>query len=418
MTDREIFITPAEMRRRVGPLGYDPGERTLALWRSRQALPGLERRPPRLGAGPGSVWGWTDPHIAVQICTLQTARSMHARVDEWMKLAAWFSGFDYPIDQIRPAWTGICRRAGVDAAARELGWPPISDSERPEAARAIYAGLSTKKQRPAVLAALQAGLDPTFMGPTQAQLDDARRWFLGEPHQDLSQGVGDVVIRAGFSMERILGPTGVETILAEATDEQIEDAHRVARALLAPLRLVAARLIDDGDDPALDTLLRFLIGVGRQVHTAALALGHAGHGPRLDATIHQLEALCGRPAVQEAFWTAVDLLRDAATRPVADRSAGWLPPEALSRVEEYWEDVELRSSFSSAWAGLAETWADLVAPLLEAFVAPDGADGFEEVRFDGDLSALRLAGIGDGPFQGFDDLGTSPLEPEQADGFA
>lgn len=415
MTDCELFITPAALRSRLAPLGYDPGERTLSLWRRRRALPSLDRRPPRPGSGPGSVWGWTDPHIAVQVCTLQVARHMHARVDQWMKLAAWFAGFDYPIHQIRPAWTWLCRHTGVDAASRELGWPPISDSERPEAVQALYHRFPRKRRRPAAMATLQAGLDPTFTGPTQSQLDDARRWFLDDQHQGLPNGVGDVFVRAGFSIERILGPTGVETTLAEVTDDQLVATHRDARVLLTPFRLVAAELIDEGDGAAVGTLLRFLIGVGRQVHTAALALRHAGHGDRLDATIDQAQALGGRSEVQEAFWAAVEFMRDTASLDPGDRSAGWPPPEALQRFEKYSADVDLLGAFSSAWAALAETWADVAGPIIDAFVASDGAAGLSELGVDGSLSTLRIAGVGDGPFEGFDDLRASPLEPEKGD---
>lgn len=366
MTNQRAFITPAELCRRLQPLDYNPGERTLAEWRRRQAVPALERRPVAPGCGPGSAQGWTDPHIAVQICTLQVARTMHARVEEWMKLAAWFSGFDYPIDQIRVAWTWWCRRNSVDAAGKELG-APISDAQRPEAARAIYAGLSRKQQRPANLAALQAALDPTFTEPTQSQLDDALRlWHEQQP--DFGAGIGEAVIRGSFAIQRILGSTGVETMLVEASDEQIAGAHRDARFLLTPFRLVAAEMIDNGEGPALGTLLFFLISIGREIHTAAFALRYAGYGERLDATIDQLGVLCAQPVVQEAFWTMVALLRNNGTIGPTDLSDGLPPPEALSLFGDYWTDGELWGAFSAAWPGIAENWKDLVGPLIDSFL--------------------------------------------------
>jgi hypothetical protein len=366
VTDRQTFITPAEMCRLLEPLGYDPGVRTLAEWRRRQALPALERRPPAPGWGPGSAQGWTEPHIAVQICTLQVARTMHARVEEWMKLAAWFAGFDYRIDQIRVAWTRWCRRTSVDAAGRELG-APISDAQRPKAALAIYNCLPPKQRRPAILAAVQAALDPTFTEPTQSQLDDAVR-LLHEQQPDFHAGIGEAVVRGGFAIQRILGSTGVETMLGEASDEQIAGAHQDARFLLTPFRLVAAEMIDTGDGAALGTLLFFLISIGRQVHTAAFALRHAGYGDRLDATIDQLRVLCARPVVQEAFRTMVTFMHDNRTIGPTDLADGLPPPEALSQFGDYWADGELWGAFSAAWPGIAESWKDLVGPLIDAFL--------------------------------------------------
>jgi hypothetical protein len=313
---------------------------------------------------------------------------MHARVEAWMKLAAWFAGFDYPIDQIRLAWKWWCRRTGVDAAGKELGGP-ISDAQRPEAARAIYVGLSRRQQRPAILAALQAELDPTFTEPTQSQLDDARR-LLHEQQPDVHVGLGDGAIRTIFAIQRILGSTGVETILAEATFDQVEGAHRDARFLLTPFRLVAADMIDTGDGPALGTLPFFLISIGRQLHTAALALRHAGHGDRLDATIDQLRVLCARPVVQEAFWTTVAFMRNAGSLGATDLSAGLPPPEALSQFGDYWTDGELWGAFSAAWPGVAENWADLAGPLIDALL-----DLFDAGSSLGAKPSIRLAVPGD-----------------------
>ena len=120
------FVTPAEVRGLLE--SFCPvTERTLEDWRRRRALPSLVRQSLGSGCGRGAMYGWTDSEILVQVATLKFARDTYAQL-KWMKLAAWFSGFDYPHDEMRLAWKWWCRHDGVDALAQYLGWPAIGDT--------------------------------------------------------------------------------------------------------------------------------------------------------------------------------------------------------------------------------------------------------------------------------------------------
>ena len=96
-------------------------------------------------------------------------------------------------------------------------------------------------------------------------------------------------MRAVFDLQRAFGSASVEAALAEVTTDQFAHAHRDARVLLTPLRLVAARMIDSGDGAA-ETSAVPAPGLGDQLHTAALILRHNGHGDRIDG----LSSTCRR----------------------------------------------------------------------------------------------------------------------------
>lgn len=362
------FVTPAEA---CGLLeSFCPvTERTLGEWRRRHALPSLVRQPLGPGCGPGAVYGWTDPEILVQVATLKSAQDTHCRL-QWMKLAGWFAGFDYPPDEIRRAWRWWCRRGGVDALSQHLGWPPIGDAELPDAIQAVYDLLPPRRKTPATLAFLRAELDPAFTGPSGAALDDVRRQWRDQSNGD----VPEVLVRGAFHLHRAFGSASVEAALAEVTADQFAQAHRDARVLLTPLRRVAARIILTGEG-APGTLVSLLPRLGHQLHKAALILRHDGHAEHIDTTISRLQALCATPVVQEAFWEAVTQVR--ANWVTANDTPGAISrpsPESLARFAQYWVNPELRAAFNTAWPAVKDAWVDLVGPLVDNFLAAPDTD--------------------------------------------
>jgi len=374
MTDGEpTFVTPAEACDLLESF-WSVTERTLEDWRRRHALPGLVRQPLGPGCGPGAVYGWTDPVILVQVAMLKSAKDTRGRL-QWMKLAAWFAGFDYPLDEMRGAWTWLCRRTGVDAIAAQVGWPSIENGQMPEAVQTFYDHLVPQRQKtPATLEFLLAKLDPAFKGPSRDALDDARQLWLDESNVEIPEMLAELLVRGGFDVQRVFGSASVEAALAEVDADQFALAHRDARVFLDPLRLMAARMIESGEGAA-QTLLYVLPKLGHQLHKTALLLRLHGYGNRIDTTIAHLQVFWSTPVVQEAFWEAVNQLR--AKWMAARDEAGPISrpsPEDMARFAEYWENPELRAAFNTAWRGVRDAWADLVGPLVEEFFAALDAD--------------------------------------------
>lgn len=369
MSDSETFITSAEVRRYLEPLGFDPGQRRLRDWRRRGALPELARRSRGIGQGAGSVQGWTDPDIDLQICSLLVAESQRARLD-WMKLAAWFVGFDYPVEQMRPAWIWLCQRRGPDAAARELHVGFISDEDRPGAAERIFWGLPDKDRRPAVLAMLQAKLDPTFTELTWRQLDDVRKWLSDwQPETNFATPPLDTIVQTTFAIQRVFGPTGLEAVLRDASDDQIADAHQDARFLVTPLRLVAGLLIEFCDGPALETILNLLVRIGSPLHALALVLRYHGHGDRIEATKAQLQVFASNPAVQDAFEELVLHMGRHIFAPSESVTTTRLPSlEVPEFREDFASAPELWAAFKAAVPAVTNIWADLTRPIVDALL--------------------------------------------------
>lgn len=362
------FVTPAEACGLLESL-FPVTERTLGDWRRRHALPSLVRQPLGPGCGRGAVYGWTDPEILVQVATLKSAQDTHCRL-QWMKLAAWFAGFDYPTDEMRRAWSWWCRRGGVDALGQHLGWPPIGGADLPDAIQAAYDLLPPRRKTPGTLAFLRAELDPAFTGPSSAALDDVRRQWRDQSNGD----VPEVLVRGVFDLQWALGSASVEAALADVTADQFARAHRDARVLLTPVRVVATRMLDSREE-ASSMLVSLLPRLGHQLHKADLILRHNGHGERIDRTIDHLQALGATPVVQAAFWEAMSELRVRwATDKGAPGTTSRPSPETHARFAEYWDDADLRAAFNTTWRGVRDAWADFVGPLVADFLAAFDTD--------------------------------------------
>lgn len=367
---QSTFITPAEACRRLEPF-WPLTELKLEYWRRRNALPNLVRAPLGPDGGRGWAQGWTDPEILVQVATLKSAANMYCRV-EWMKLAGWFAGFDYPPDDMRLAWRSWCRRDGIESIGRHLGGEAISDAELEEATRAVYDGLPPKRRRPSTLALLRAKWVPTFTGPSHEALDDASRQWRDRTHRDPPE----MLVRSFFDLRRVFGSASLEAVISAATDRELADAHRDAHLLLTPLRLAAAEFIETGNG-MLEALLLVLIGLGRYLHALSLKLRQAGYGKRIDKTTRHLRTFSAKPAIQNVFWEMLTFMQTDADMANTD-PCGISPPSPEALIREYWDDPELRSASNTAWSVLSDTWGDLAGPiivdLLDAGTEPFGSD--------------------------------------------
>ena len=96
-------ITPTEVRRRLEGCDLLISERRLTDWRVRGWLPKLTRARPAQGAGPRAHYVWRDPDVVEQTLTLVVSLGLRGRLES-ARLLTWFSGFDYPIVQMRDDW--------------------------------------------------------------------------------------------------------------------------------------------------------------------------------------------------------------------------------------------------------------------------------------------------------------------------
>ncbi|MGP8161562.1 MAG: hypothetical protein ACLQGJ_10170 [Candidatus Dormibacteria bacterium] len=305
-------ITPGEVARRLAGCGYPVTDRRLTDWRARGWLPKLSRARPTKGEGPRACYVWSDPEVVEQTLTLILALGLRGRM-ETARTLTWFSGFAYPVTEMRNDWAAFEEQPWRAERRRALAGLGGSDEDAVDALK-----LEARATRPLQ----KLGLSPLFtdtyvrllfdvnyrpeaeLGTDQAQrlLRDLPRVFKIEALDRLFPNLRpEPVPKIVEFLQELHNRPRLVSLIRGLSDVEIETIHRDIAFLLGPYRLwlhdaiARANAGEARDTAGLWMVPRLGWRIGRYLMLLDIALRRRGLGPQIDATFDRLRQVAVDP---------------------------------------------------------------------------------------------------------------------------
>lgn len=305
-------ITPTEVRRRLEGCDLLISERRLTDWRVRGWLPKLTRARPAQGAGPRAHYVWRDPDVVEQTLTLVVSLGLRGRLES-ARLLTWFSGFDYPIVQMRDDWADFEGRPWRFERRRALAGFRGSDEDALDL---------LKLEARATRSIQKLGVSKLFTDTYVRLLFDASYRPEAELTQERAQGLlGDLTRVFSDEAFKVLLPhlrpepvpmivqflqdlhshPRLVSLIRGLSDSELETVHRDCRFFLGPYRallrdaIMCANTGEARDRIGLWMVPRLSWRVGRYLMLLDIALRRRGLGRQLDATVGSIHELVNDP---------------------------------------------------------------------------------------------------------------------------